>query len=47
MRFVDDGPDVPRELITCQEKGEAIFVCGAGVSCTVGLPLFRGLVEAV
>src|ERR1700687_4795757 len=47
MRFVTNGPDVPPDLIAAQERGEALFVCGAGVSCTVGLPLFRGLVERV
>lgn len=47
MRFVDDGPDIPNELIVAQEKGETLFVCGAGVSRTAGLPLFRRLVEQV
>ncbi|WP_145477610.1 SIR2 family protein [Stenotrophomonas rhizophila] len=47
MRFVEDGPDIPNELIVAQERGEALFVCGAGVSRTIGLPLFRRLVEQV
>lgn len=47
MRFLPHGPDIPDELITAQEKGQIIFVCGAGVSCAAGLPLFRGLVEGV
>ena len=47
MRFRLDGPDIPAELIAAQEKGETIFICGAGVSRTAGLPLFRGLVEGV
>jgi SIR2-like protein len=47
MRFRPSGPDIPAELIAAQEKGETIFVCGAGVSRTVGLPLFRGLVEGI
>lgn len=47
LRFLPDGPDIPTDLIEAQEKGEVIFVCGAGVSCLVGLPLFRGLVEQV
>ena len=47
MQFLPDGPDIPDELIAEQEKGETILVCGAGVSRTVGLPLFRGLVEGV
>lgn len=47
MRFVDGGPDIPNELIVAQEKGESLFVCGAGVSRTAGLPLFGALVEKV
>jgi SIR2-like domain len=47
MRFRPSGPNIPAELIAAQEKGETIFVCGAGVSRTVGLPLFRGLVEGI
>jgi NAD-dependent SIR2 family protein deacetylase len=47
MRFLTNGPNIPEELITSQEKGQTIFVCGAGVSRTTGLPLFRGLVEGV
>jgi NAD-dependent SIR2 family protein deacetylase len=47
MRFSPAAPDIPPELIAAQEKGQTIFVCGAGVSRAVGLPLFRGLVEGV
>lgn len=47
MQFLPQGPDIPVELVADQEKGQAIFVCGAGVSRTVDLPLFRGLVEGV
>jgi NAD-dependent SIR2 family protein deacetylase len=47
MQFVINGPDIPRELVSAQEKGETIFVCGAGVSVGAGLPLFRGLVEGI
>ena len=47
MQFLPNGPDIPSDLIAAQEKGEAIFICGAGVSRTVGLPLFRGLVEGI
>jgi hypothetical protein len=47
MRFLAGGPDVPLDLIAAQEKGQTIFVCGAGVSRGAGLPLFRGLVEGV
>lgn len=47
MRFVNDGPDIPNALIVAQERGEILFVCGAGVSRTEGLPLFSELVEKV
>ena len=47
MRFAPGGPRIPNELVSAQEKGQTIFVCGAGVSHSVGLPLFRGLVEGV
>src|ERR1700730_12205155 len=47
MRLLSNGPDIPDELILGQEKEHTIFVCGAGVSQPVGLPLFRGLVEGV
>lgn len=47
MRFVPGGPDIPRDLIVSQEKGDTVFVCGAGVSRTVGLPIFKELVERV
>src|ERR1700722_2697218 len=47
MRLLPDGPDIPAELIAAQEKGDVLFVCGAGVSRTVGLPSFRGLVESI
>jgi NAD-dependent SIR2 family protein deacetylase len=47
MRFIESGPDIPDNLVSAQEMGQTIFVCGAGVSCGAGLPLFRGLVEGV
>ena len=47
MRFVQGGPQVPKELVLAQEKGQVIFVCGAGVSRAAGLPLFRGLIERI
>jgi hypothetical protein len=47
MRLTPDGPELPAALVTAQERGEVLFVCGAGVSRGAGLPLFRGLVKAV
>ena len=47
MQLIANGPELPPELVSKQERGEVIFVCGAGVSRGTGLPLFRGLVEGV
>lgn len=47
MRFDPGGPDLPTELIAAQEQGEVVFVCGAGVSMTVGLPSFSKLVTDI
>lgn len=47
MKFLTSGPDIPADLIAAQERGDAVFICGAGVSRTLGLPSFRGLVEAI
>jgi len=47
MRFLPNGPDIPDELIALQEKGETIFICGAGVSRMIDLPSYKGLVEKV
>ena len=45
MRFIQNGPDIPDQLIIAQEKGEVVFFCGAGISRDAGLPLFEGLVK--
>lgn len=47
MKLLPDGPHIPPKLLTAQERGEVLFICGAGVSMTVDLPSFRGLVIAV
>jgi hypothetical protein len=47
MKFTAAGPDIPDQLIAAQERGDVVFICGAGVSRRVGLPDFRGLVKAV
>lgn len=47
MHLTPDGPELPAALVTAQERGEVLFVCGAGVSRGAGLPLFRGLVKAI
>jgi hypothetical protein len=47
MRFRLDGPNIPDELVALQERGQTIFVCGAGISRPVGLPSFHDLVQKV
>lgn len=47
MRFHPDGPDIPQELLRAQTNGATLFLCGAGVSRTAGLPGFRDLVMRV
>ena len=47
MQFINDGPDIPQELVEAQERGEVVFVCGAGVSRTVNLPSFERLTREV
>lgn len=43
MRLSDDTADVPDRLIALQEKGEVVFLCGAGISQRYGLPSFHKL----
>ena len=47
LRFAEEGPHVPRSLMEAQARGELVFVCGAEVSMTAGLPSFRRLVEGI
>lgn len=47
MRFLQDGADIPDELVTAVQEGNAVFLCGAGVSFRVGLPSFELLAERV
>lgn len=47
MRFLEDGPDIPDELIDQVRAGRAVFLCGAGVSRRVGLPLFKELTDKI
>ena len=47
MRFLEDGADIPNELIRSVTDGDAVFLCGAGVSRRVGLPSFQELTEQV
>ena len=47
MRFVENGPDVPDELIEQGLSRRTVFLCGAGVSMRVGLPSFEELTEKI
>jgi hypothetical protein len=46
MRFSEDGPWFPTDLIDAMLAGEVVFLCGAGVSAPQ-LPNFQQLVERV
>ena len=48
MRFLEDGPDIPDELLLARDQGRVVFFCGAGVSrAKAELPDFFGLAESV
>jgi len=47
MRFLENGADIPEELLHAVNAGDVIFLCGAGVSRRAGLPSFRELAEQV
>lgn len=48
MRFKENGPDIPDELLLALDEGRVVFFCGAGVSrARAGLPDFFGLAEQV
>ena len=48
MRFFEDGPAIPDELLHARDEGRVVFFCGAGVSrAKAGLPGFFGLAEKV
>jgi hypothetical protein len=47
MRFLENSPDIPDELIRAVSAGEVMFLCGAGVSFAAGLPTFKDLTKQV
>ena len=47
MRFTEDGPSIPDALLEARDRGEVIFLCGAGVSAPAGLPMFGDLARRV
>lgn len=40
MRFYADGPSIPSELLEARDKGEVVFLVGAGASMPAGFPSF-------
>jgi len=48
MRFFENGPSIPDELLVARDEGRVVFFCGAGVSrARAGLLDFFGLAEQV
>jgi len=47
VRFLEQGSDIPDELISAVTNGSATFLCGAGVSFRVNLPSFKELTEGL
>ena len=48
MRFIQNGPDIPDELLVARDAGDVILFCGAGVSqAEAHLPNFAELGRAV
>lgn len=47
MRFLPEGPRIPDELIEERDRGNVVFLCGAGVSLSADMPTFAGLCKYV
>ena len=47
MKFIPGTPDIPDELIRDVADGNAVFLCGAGVSMRVHMPSFKELTEKI
>lgn len=47
MRFLEDGADIPDDLIRSVNDGDAVFLCGAGVSMRVDMPSFQKLTDDI
>lgn len=48
MRFFENGPSIPDELLVARDEGRVVFFCGAGVSqARAGLSDFFGLADKV
>jgi len=48
MRFLEDGPSIPDELLLARDQGRVVFFCGSGVSrAKAGFDDFFGLASSV
>jgi hypothetical protein len=47
MRFLSGSPDIPDDLIRDVTDGNAVFLCGAGVSMRAKFPSFKQLAEQI
>lgn len=47
MRFQENGPDIPDDLIFARNNGQVVFFCGAGVSVPAKMPSFLALTKDV
>lgn len=48
MRFINNGPSIPDELLIARDEGRVVFFCGAGISrAFANLPDFFGLAEEI
>ncbi|EIV1775583.1 hypothetical protein MOU97_001675, partial [Vibrio vulnificus] len=48
MRFLENGPSIPDELLLARDQGRVVFFCGAGVSrAKAGFDDFFGLASSV
>lgn len=48
MKFCEDGPEIPDDLLWKRDTGDVVFICGAGVSVPgAGLPDFEALAAKV
>ena len=47
MRFFENGPSIPDDLLERRDQGRVVFLCGAGVSLHAGMPTFYGLTKHV
>jgi hypothetical protein len=47
MKFSANGPAIPDRLVDESLHGRVVFLCGAGISKSAGLPLFKELVDRI